>query len=458
MSFTVPLAMFGWIPLVLVLFRVLPPRRAVMAAFFAAWMFLPNYTYSFPGMPDYDKTTAASIGILLGSLLFAREPWKDLTFDARDALIVLWCLTPTFASLTNGLGLYDGLAAAKNYFVAWSIPYLIGRAYFRTAQDFRELAAGVFIGGLIYVPFCWIEMILSPQLHNWVYGWHPHDFIQSIRGGSYRPVIFMKHGLMVGMWMGAATLCGWFLYQSGELKKWKRRIGLSPNLLLILLVVTFLACRSMGAILLVGFAVALLWASIRLRRPLLVGAFALLPLLYIGLRTIGGWDAQNLVDAAYRLGDERGASLEYRILNETMLIEKAAERSVFGWGGWGRSRIYNDEGEDISVTDGYWIILYGTTGLVGVAAFYSLLLAPLFSALRLTGRADGNPLLHPMLPLALLLAIYAVDALFNDMKNPVYMLIAGGLISLVSRPAPFPTDEKPLFPTSAPTLPQVRYL
>jgi hypothetical protein len=96
----------------------------------------------------------------------------------------------------------------------------------------------------------------------------------------------------------------------------------------------------------------------------------------VGLRSTGAWDGQNLIDLAYRASHERGASLEFRIINEDMLLEKARERMVFGWGGWGRSRIYNEEGEDISVTDGYWIILFGTTGLAGLAGFFLIILLP----------------------------------------------------------------------------------
>ena len=36
----VTMALLGWIPVVLAVFCILPPRRAVIAAFLGAWLFL----------------------------------------------------------------------------------------------------------------------------------------------------------------------------------------------------------------------------------------------------------------------------------------------------------------------------------------------------------------------------------------------------------------------------------
>jgi len=98
---------------------------------------------------------------------------------------------------------YDGFSEIVRAFIGWGLPYLIGRVYFNDLESLQELAVGIFIGGLIYIPFCWFEVRFSPQLHKWVYGFRQHSFIQNVRDGGYRPMVFMQHGLMVGMWMGA---------------------------------------------------------------------------------------------------------------------------------------------------------------------------------------------------------------------------------------------------------------
>ena len=58
MTILVPITLFGWVPCVLLLFLWLPPRRAVITAFLAGWLFLPAATFQLPGIPDYSKMMA----------------------------------------------------------------------------------------------------------------------------------------------------------------------------------------------------------------------------------------------------------------------------------------------------------------------------------------------------------------------------------------------------------------
>ena len=211
MSMLVPIAMFGWIPAVLVLFSLLPPRRAVIAAFLGAWLFLPVAAYPVQGLPDYDKMFAACTGVLLGVLLFDSTRVSEFRLHWLDLPMIIWCLVPFISSVTNGLGAYDGASAVLKTLVTWGLPYLIGRLYFRTTDDLRELAIGFFIGGLLYVPFCLYEIKMSPQLHRMVYGYHV-SFANSKRFEGWRPAVFMQDGLMVGMWMVTASLAGIWLW------------------------------------------------------------------------------------------------------------------------------------------------------------------------------------------------------------------------------------------------------
>ena len=43
------------------------------------------------------------------------------------------------------------------------------------------------------------EVRFSPQLNIWIYGFFQHDFQQMIRGGSFRPIVFLPHGLWVAL-------------------------------------------------------------------------------------------------------------------------------------------------------------------------------------------------------------------------------------------------------------------
>ena len=73
MLFLVPITLLGWIPVIVLIFAALPPRRAVIVAFILGWLFLPMSGYSLPGLPDYTKRSATGLGVLLGTLLFRSD-------------------------------------------------------------------------------------------------------------------------------------------------------------------------------------------------------------------------------------------------------------------------------------------------------------------------------------------------------------------------------------------------
>ena len=431
----VPIAMFGWIPLVLGLFARLKAHHAVIAGFLLAWMFLPQYDYELPGLPNYSKISAASYGILAGTLIFNRQAFARVRPCVADMPVVLWCVAPFLSSVTNGLGVWDGLSASLGKVTTWGIPYFIGRLYFDRTEALRDLCLGIFLGALIYVPFCLFEMVMSPRLHKMVYGWHPAQFGQSRRGSSWRPVVFMKHGLMAAMWMTSGALAGVRLWASRNLG---RRLPLIPMATLpavVVVVVVVLMFSSFGALALMVMALALIAVVTRMRRswPMLV--VVAIPILYMTTRGTGAWDGQNLIDASAALSsEERADSLAFRIKNENVLVQKALQQPVFGWGGWKRSFIFNDSGAAVSVPDGLWVLAFGQNGLFGLSCLTLTLLLPQLLFLRRYPAARwGEPAVAAVVPLSLMLGIFMIDNLFNDMFNPVMLLSAGGLTGLSLR-------------------------
>src|SRR5262249_30746288 len=139
----VPLMMFGWVPFIILLFAFVPARKAVIAGILLGWMFLPIYTYDLPSMPDYTKTSAITLGVLFSALLF--DPRTVLSYRPSlvDLPMAVWCLCPIASSLSNDLGLYDGVSTALTEVFTWGIPYFLGRVYFGDAMGLRMLAAGL---------------------------------------------------------------------------------------------------------------------------------------------------------------------------------------------------------------------------------------------------------------------------------------------------------------------------
>lgn len=432
MTILVHVALIGWIPLVLVLFSALPPRRAVIAAFLIAWLFLPMAGYQLAGLPDYNKMSATCLGVLLGALLFDSERVFSFRPNWVDVPMAVYIGGAFITSILNGLGAHDGLSSLVGRIVLWGLPYMIGRLYFQTWTDLRELAFGILIGGLVYLPLVLFEVRMSPQLHNWVYGFSPVRWNQVQRGTGYRPVVFMQHSLMVAMWMGvAALLAFWF---------WRRRLldrvfQVPMSFVALALLATVPLCGGLGALMLTCGGIAVLLCGVRWKTAKPLWLLVLLPPLYLATRTVGDWDAVPLVTAARYVSDERAESLQCRIDNENILSARAMERPVFGWGGWGRNRPSIEDVEH-TITDSLWIITFGTSGFVGLIAIVSVFLVPAVLFLRrVPAQLWTHPQIAPTAALAVVVTLYQWDNLFNAMVNPIFTLVAGGLCTtLVLQP------------------------
>lgn len=445
MTALVPLALLGWIAAALVMFARLPPPRALIAVFVLGVLLLPEIhqvatvpeapaPISFPGF-RLTKLNAIAYGALAASLLFDRRRWLSFRPHWFDLPVLVWCVCPLFSSLANDLGLYDGIGEALDQTLAWGAPYFLGRLYLGRAAGLRELALGVVLGGLLYVPLCLYEMKMSPQLHAIVYGFHQHEFQQSVRLGGYRPMVFMQHGLEVGLWMTAAALTAFWLYRTGAVSRLPSAPGLRPVGMLwavLLLAAVAVLCRSTGALVLGAAGLLMLAISRWVRAPVALVLLSAVPPLYVGLRTSSLWGGEDAVGWLGANFDEgRAQSLDFRLENENQLVAKALESPVFGWGGWGRSRIHDAEGKEATVADGLWIIALGERGFVGLVALGLTLLLPAARfAWLYPPRRWSDPAVAPAAAAAVLLALYAIDCLMNAMVNPVYLLAAGGLAGL----------------------------
>ncbi len=453
-GFLVYVVMFLWIPAVLGIFVLLPPRRAVLASFLGAWMFLPVASMQIGGLPDYTKVSATCAGVLLATFLFDAPRITRFRPSLLDVPMLLFCLCPFASSVTNGLGAYDGVSESLREVIRWGMPYFIGRLYFSDREGAKELAYAVFLGGVLYIPFCLFEIRFSPQLHRWIYGYHQHSFLQTIRYGGYRPMVFMDHGLMVGMWMAAAAAIGTWLLVCGTLTPLLKRTfpwlfsnprsdppwrgstqhmmtNIGPTAIVGLLLGVTVLVKSTGALLLLVAAVGALVAAGKFRICLPVLFLFLVPPGYALLRTAGGWTGKNLVRAVAQVRPDRAQSLEFRLDNEDMLTRKALQRPVFGWGGWGRSRVYDETGQDISVTDGLWVILLGTRGMVGLLLFLFTFLLPLpLFWRRFPMRRWSEREVAAVAAMSVWLVIYVVDCFPNAMANPIFVLMLGGLMGM----------------------------
>ncbi len=429
MAILIPITMFGLIPVVLYLFVRFPTQRAVIITFVAAWLFLPQASYPIPLLPPYTKVSASCYAILLGVIIYDTERITKFKLGWLDVPMVICCLSPIISQLTNG---GSPISPTFNQIVTWGLPYFLGRLYMGSLDGLRQLAIGIFAGGLAYIPFTLVEGVKGPILHQMVYGVNAfEDWGQARRMGGWRPVVFMQHGLMVGMWMMTAALIAVWLWQTGTLKKFQ---GKSIKTLAIVLTIAFFLCRSTGAYSLFAIALFILFSAkwFRTSLPLLfvIGYIAF----YLYIAASGQFSSKDVMAVINPIfGEERAASLKFRFDMEEILGDKARQRFLFGWGDSGGNRVYNGYGKDISVTDSLWIIAFGTNGAVGLASLFSSLLLPVivFCVFKYPARTWSNPKVAPAAALGVALTMYMFDCVLNAMTNPIFALIAGGISGLV---------------------------
>jgi tetratricopeptide (TPR) repeat protein len=417
----------GWAPLVTVLFVLLPARRAMMVGSIAAWLLLPPIGFDFPGLPNYNKATAATAGILLGTLIF--ELNRLLAFRPRwfDLPMLLWSLCPFFSSISNELGAYDGLSSAFKQTIDWFLPYLVGRLYLTDAEGLREFALGIITGGVCLIPFTLFEIRMSPLLLPMVYGlggW------EGIRYGGYRPRVFFTTAIEFGLLMNCVTLIAWWTWKTGQLK---RLLGLPGGVIFAALLVTTIACRATGSMLLSMSGLSALWICWRTKTKWVMWGLLLVGPVYYAVRVTDAWSGRSAVELCRVLiNEERAHSLEYRLGNEDLFIAKVWQRPILGWGGWGRNDVYDGD-RQITAVDGRWIIALGNYGLFGLFGMTTALLLPaaLFFG-RFPVQQWDHPSLVPATAIALVLNIFVLDGLFNGMNNILYIIAAGGLANVIS--------------------------
>lgn len=425
-----------WIPVAVLLCNYLKPRQGLIVFAVACFLFMPQNAISLP-MIAYNKGTAIPIDMLLAVLITDfpglcsfRPKWVDLPMG-------IFILIPMVTGITEGFSPYDCLAATIGHLIVFGIPWFLGRIYIGDVIRLRKFAQAIFIGGLIYIPFCLLEMKIGPEVHRMIYGFYPHpDYMQAVRDGGFRPIVCMQHGLMLGMFMASASLCGTWLWMRTAAPR-KRIWGIPIAFWVFVLVTVTVLCKSAGslALLIAGLSVLLLTKF--MRTYLLVFVLVAAPLTYIASRTMLGWDGNNLADMVEQyMNKDRASSLRTRFGSENVIVAKAMQKPILGWGpnGAGQS---NAKGELIAIPDGMWEETLSAWGWIGLTAIYAVMLLPaVLLVRRFPARTWGHPALAAPGALAILGVLYALDNLMNNMMNPLFYMAMGGVTSLaVSRQA-----------------------
>ena len=434
------LALLFVIPASVVVFSFLRPTHAVLTLFLGGMLFLPELVQlDLPLLPPFNKHSIPALCMLIGVLITAR----DRIAAARpgrgpDVLILIAAIAAVGTFLTNREPLHygpttlralssgDAISYIVNFLLGSGSAFFLGRAMFRTSADARDLLRALVIFTIIYSPFIVFELRMSPHIHYKVYGFMQHSFGQAVRGGGYRPMVFMAHGLALALFVCVAALAAWQLTKARATV-----LGVPSRLIAIALTVLLALMNSLGALVYGIVAVLVTW-FLKPRTQLLVACVvALVVALYPLLRTWGVFPTQELVDLAARVSQDRAASLDFRFTNEDLLLEKALQKPLFGWGTWARNYVFTSWGARSSTVDGEWIAFMGAFGMIGFACRFGLLLFPIWVAFRRLKHVEKSdrPLLAGVAWAAIL---YALDLLPNGLFNEMPFFLSGSVIGLAS--------------------------
>lgn len=426
-----------WPVIATVLFRRLSRENALIWSILAAYMILPPLAnINLPAVPDMDKFTIANLCALALTVWVLQEKVSFLprSFIGR-VLIVLYIISPFATALTNtdpipiaakdvpALRLYDSLATISYQFIA-VIPFFLARQLLPSESGMKAMIGALVAAGLVYSFPMLLEARLSPQINVWVYGFFQHDFSQSMRGGGFRPLVFMPHGLWVAFFALMAAMSALVMLRMGEVKDRPRQFAIFLYLLFVLYM-----CKSFGPMI---YALALtpiiLFVS-RRAQLLLAALLGLIVITYPLLRGAQLIPLQTILDYALAFSPERYQSLNFRIVNEEDLLARAALKPYFGWGGYGRNLILDPiTGGILTIPDGRWIIVLGTYGWLGYICEFGLLILPL-AYLGREALALRSAALSPYAcAIALIYAANLADLLPNATLIPFTWLMAGALM------------------------------
>jgi hypothetical protein len=429
------IALLGWPVATLLLFLTMSTQRAIVASLVGAYLLLPfGLVYDFPGVPLLDKNSIPNVVTFLLALLLGRSgEFRWIRSIPVNLLLFAYVFGP-FATgyanpdaLTIGSVMMPGLSLYNSFSLAASraievMPFILGAGLLNKERAHRDILLVFVLAALAYTPPMLMEIVKGPFFQARLYGIDPGDFYQQqIRGSSFRSMVLIGHGLLASTFIALAVLAAIGMWRS-RLRVW----GIPALACAASLFVVLILNKSAGALVFIVLIAPLLLFSPR-RFLTIVLAVGLVLVTYPTLRASGLIPVETIRSTAFSFSKDRGGSLDIRLRNEDILLARASQRPLFGWGGYNRNRVFvvSEWGgtKDITLTDGTWIIILGTSGWLGYVALFGLLCYPFWHVFK-RRKSDISP---ATLALVAMLLFNVLDLIPNSSLKPITWLIAGAL-------------------------------
>jgi len=431
-------------------------QRAFIWSILLGYLFMPpaSAAFNLPALPEFSKIEIAAVSSFIMAVAFhGLRIIKLPKHPVILALMFAYVTAPILTTVTNlepvSFGLIQlegipltGIPALVSARIFYLIPYVMAYSLLHKFEHLTDIMMAVLIGALAYSVLILFEVRFAPQLNIWIYGFFQHTFSQMVRGDGFRPIVFLYHALWVGFFtvMGVVAAVSLWL----EKDKTSSPFWLNPSRILrpyfrhdtnfvylyltVFLLVVLVVSKSMGPMVL-GFGLVAFLILVPRNIQLSVAAgLALFVLSYPVLRNFGLVPTDLLVDTAGLASAERGGSLAFRLVNEAILLERANEKILFGWGAGSRHLILDPiDGRLLTIPDGQWVITLGVSGAYGYIAEMGLLLFPALMAFRWRNVTDPKVISSLVPAFVLLITANTIDMIPNATLTPLTMLMAGAL-------------------------------
>lgn len=444
------------------LFKRYQPVLAAALTMVLGYLFLPEETgIDLPVLPEYNKQSVTVGAVFLFASL-AISKWKTQSARRSRGLIhsgqqeplhVLpgWlprnpvvkflflamipaALVTTFTNtepvvlgsgvVLPGYDLYSSLSFVMTTMVA-VLPFLIGRRLFAHPEGQKTLLTVLALSAFAYSALVLVELRLSPQLHRWVYGFHPFSFAQAMRGGNFRPSVFTNHGLWLAIFNVIAILAAIGAYRA-------RAKAVSPKMWVFVGTWLFLivaVSNSLGAFLLLLLVLPVALFAPTRAQILTASIVGVLILSFPVMRERGLIPTDDIVAIAESANPDRAQSLNFRFENEDQFLARVGEKPLAGWGMFGRNFVYNEfTGERTTIIDGYWIIVFSTGGYLQYLLVYGLLTVAFF---QLLFRSKADAIGPETAALTLILTVNLLDMVPNGTLTVITWIVAGAVVGRI---------------------------
>jgi hypothetical protein len=419
---------FLWPLIAILLYRRFNTVTATFWTIVGGYMFLPAKTVlDLPLIPAVGKDQVAALSALMGCIFIHRVKfyWFGRTSIQKILLTIVivipflnvfFNMDPMFNGMRwmPGLTFYDAVSQVLAQYIAL-IPFLVGLAIVRSNDDIIKLLDLLVIAGLLYAPLVLFEIRISPQLHSWLYGFFPHSFAQQIRFDGFRAAVFMEHGLLVSSFYSVCCSAAFMKFKTAA-----ESLKLQSFFIFIFFVIILVLNKSVGPFILTAITIAVISTnSLRIYKRvimLMAAFFFLYPLLSIA----GLFPYEVIIESLTPLSLDRAQSLEFRFLHENVLIQHANEKFYIGWGGWARNRLFD------SVTDGYWILIFGMYGLFFFLALFGLFIEPLLTHTSKSRNVFNN---KTVWGLGVILIFILINQLPNSSLTHSWIWLLSGMLA-----------------------------